>query len=443
MAGIHQPIRDGEYDLYTATELCCGNAEQEPESRTCHWRVKLKPAAIGMKVDRNEATIDFVADLVRLRRWALRCLSAPSYATGNDIFPTPKVQADAWPYFFELERCASSLLAFVTARGETVALPAHVRSLIISLAKNETRIVLHAERVARRLGVAAEAAGTNVVVLKGVLPALTGASSLFRVADLDVLATDESVHVIEAALVAAGYTRAEHNETHHTYWAAPAGGLPVEVHWTTHTDGTPLDAGVWSRTVPLDGALGLNRLAWSDQLLHLLEHRLIQHGTHGHVNIRDVLLIGWCADQLDEPERRMLEKGIAASTDPSRYRTLLHFAETLRESRSVADPFEEEAMLHFAAALLLRNGSLGSYGRTMPWHGMATVASGKTSFLSFLGSAARSPVTGVTRFASIQLRLPRVGAAVTRATRAAHYLVSLSLGVPRLLAIRRAVKTRL
>jgi hypothetical protein len=299
-------------------------------------------------------------------------------------------------------------------------------------------MVLRAEREARSLGLVAAASGGTVVLLKGGVPAVMSATPPYHLLDVDILVRNEIIPAVDRALASSGFKRAENNELHHTHWVAPPGRLPVEVHSTINAAGKPVSAAVWSRVQPLTGIRGLSRLGWPDQIVHLLQHSLEQHNDR-HVRIRDILMIGWFDTQADAQERALVERQLAELPDAKPYLMLLDFARRVRDGDANDDPFEDHAILHFAAGVLAERRSRNN-SPDLTWTRAATVAAGSTSFFGMVGFAAKNPVTGKTPFSTMQRKVPILGRAVTRLSRSGYYFLSVALGAPILLGIRRAVR---
>lgn len=394
-----------------------------------------------MKVLRMSETVDTVADLIRLRRWTLKVIGErQDSASAAEALRCPEVPLETWTFFLMLERCASTLLVSLEAAENMI--PDDVRSLLVSVAREEMKQVLQAEREIRQLGQKVEDAGATIILLKGGVPAVMRANPPLPLRDVDVLVPRGSHELVETVLAAAGFTRAENDELHHACWYPLPGRLPVEVHWTTNSDGSPIDPDVWRRVMPIEDVRGAARLDYADQVVHLLRHALDQHRDQ-HVSLRDVLLIGWFANLLSIDEQRQVTTAVQRLSNPERYRELLSFSESVHARSRSKDPFEEDAILHFTAAALLRN-EISVNGRLRPaWHNAAAVAAKRVSLRRLIVFASRSPVTAISTFASLQRKAPAVGAIVTRGARAAHYFASALVGIPLLIKIKHKVLDRL
>lgn len=386
-------------------------------------------------------------DLVRLRRWALERLRVREISTNADQAWLAGIPDHTWRTFFILERCASPLLGAVLANGETQTMPIAVLGILRQEAARETESVLMAERDSRWIATRAKTVGAKPIALKGLLPALAGTTPPLHLLDVDILIRAEDAGLLSPSLESAGFIAATDNEIHHVYWHPPSGHLPIEIHETIFADGSPMPDAMLRRVTEVSGTQGLYRLAYADQMVHVLVHSLVQHKER-HIRIRDLLLMSWFLDQMNEDDRRDLDGQIDALQEANSFRALLAFALSFANARSASesteeDPFENDAILVFAATLLASDSALWKGGPTAAWHGAASVAAGKMSIAALTRFAARSPVTGIETFATLQKKTPTAGRVVTRFGRAVLYFTSATLGSPVLLAIRREVTRRL
>lgn len=387
-------------------------------------------------------------DLVRLRRWALeRFRVRGKRDVVADESWLADIPEDTWRMFFILERCASPLLASVMSTDGTLKIPAGVLGFLREEAARDTGSVLRAERDGRWIATAARSVGAKPIALKGLLPALAGTIPPLHLFDVDILTSAEDASLLAPKLESAGFTAATDNELHHVYWAPPPGHLPIEIHETIFADGSPIPDDMLSRVTEIAGVPGMYRLAYADQMLHVLRHALVQHKER-HIRIRDLLLMSWLMGQMSEDDRRELDCQLDKLADAASFRRLLKFAATLGEERTdsespVADPFEDDAILIFAATLLERNSALWKGGPPLAWHGAASVAAGRTSVAALTRFAGRNPVTGIETFAVLQRKTPGAGRVVTRFGRALLYFTSATFCSPLLLTMRRDVKRRL
>ena len=393
---------------------------------------------------RSLSIAETTTDLVRLRRWAMAQLCRQRSPDANSDAWLSEIPAESWRMFLILERCASPLLEAVLD-GPRHDLPASTLAFIKSEAGRETECVLRAERDARWIAAFSRQAGVKPIALKGLLPALEEATPPLHLFDLDILATANDAVVIAENLSKAGFTAAKDNEIHHVYWAPPAGHLPVELHQTVFSTGAPLSKETWARVTALTGVPGMYRLAFSDQLHHMLHHSLVQH-TDRHIRIRDLLLMSWVLKEMNGSDHHQLDELIAGLPTAQAFRNLMKFAEGFGDASrdgQIVDPYEDEAILFFAATLLAQDSAIWSGGPPLAWQGAASVASGRNSVTDLTKFAAKNPVTGIKAFSSLQRKTPAAGQAITRVGRAALYFTSATLGSPVLLAIRREVTRRL
>lgn len=391
----------------------------------------------------SHATAEKTTDLVRLRRWAMTQLRGQGVRDGEGVSWLRSVPDESWRMFLILERCASPLLAALIDAHSAHELAQPALSILKLEAARETEGVLRAERDARWIASFAQHSGIRPIALKGLLPALAEASPPLHLFDLDILASVSDEKIISDHLTGAGFVAASDNEAHHIYWAPPVGHLPVELHSTLFSTGAALPEEVWARVSEVDGAPGMYRLSYADQMLHMLHHAIVQH-TDRHIRIRDLLLMSWVLDRMSEPDRLQLEKLIDRESNAAAFRRLIEFSQGLRNgSGEIADPYEDDAILFFAATLLAQDSAIWSGGPPLAWQGAASVAAGRNSVADLTKFASRNPVTGIKAFSNLQRKTPAAGQAITRVGRAALYFTSATFGSPVLLAIRREVTRRL
>lgn len=392
------------------------------------------------------STADVTTDLVRLRRWAMAQLRRQHISDEQSKW-LQTVPDESWSMFLMLERCGSPLLATVLETGHARDLPDTALRFLRAEAAKETECVLRAERDARWIAKSALEAGVKPIALKGLLPAMAAANPPLHLFDVDLLASEGDEKIIGEILTKAGFTAATDNEIHHVYWSPPVGHLPLELHQTVFSTGAPLPREAWDRTTTVPNVPGMYRLAYADQMHHMLHHSLVQH-TDRHMRIRDLLLMSWVLGQMDEKDHRQLDALIDGLPTATAFRNLMKFAESFgSENRIaegyVADPYEDDAILFFAATLLARDSAIWSGGPPLAWQGAASVAAGRNSVTDLTRFASRNPVTGIKAFSNLQRKTPAAGQAITRVGRAALYFTSATLGSPVLLAIRREVTRRL
>jgi hypothetical protein len=391
------------------------------------------------------STADVTTDLVRLRRWAMAQLRRQRISDEQSEW-LKNVPDESWSMFLMLERCGAPLLAAIIETGQSSDLSPSARSFLRGEAAKETECVLRADRDARWIAAFARESGVKPVALKGLLPVMAAETPPLHLFDLDILATEDDEKIIGEFLAKSGFTAATDNEVHHIYWAPPVGHLPIEMHQTVFSTGAPLSAEAWSRIAPVSGLPGMYRLAYADQMHHVLHHSLVQHSDR-HIRIRDLLLMSWILAQMDENDRRQLDALIEGLPTAPAFRSLMRFAETFGDqdgsAGQAADPYEDDAILFFAATLLARDSAIWSGGPPLAWQGAATVAAGRNSVTDLTKFASKNPVTGIKAFSNLQRKTPVAGQAITRVGRAAFYFTSATLGSPVLLAIRREVTRRL
>ncbi|HUQ47162.1 MAG TPA: nucleotidyltransferase family protein [Gemmatimonadaceae bacterium] len=391
------------------------------------------------------STAEKTTDLVRLRRWAMAQICRERAPDRDSQQWLSSVPEESWRMFLILERCASPLLAALLDAQTAKNLPAPALSLLKHEAARETEGVLRAERDARWIAAFSRETKVRPIALKGLLPAMAEATPPLHLFDVDILASAADEKIISQHLKNAGFSAAADNEIHHVYWAPPPGHLPIELHQTIFSTGAPLADDAWMRVTEVAAVPGMYRLAYADQMLHMLHHALVQH-TDRHVRIRDLLLMAWVMKEMNEDEHRQLDKLVDALPSGEAFRGLLQFAKGFADKSAndeIVDPYEDDAILFFAATILSQDSHIWSGGPPLAWQGAASVAAGRNSLADLTKFASRNPVTGIKAFSSLQRKAPLAGQAITRVGRAALYFTSATVGSPVLLAIRREVTRRL
>ena len=284
---------------------------------------------------------ELVVDLLRLRRWALAALSShPEIA--HDL---RDVSQETWRLFLGLERCAAVALDRLSEAGAVDTLPATALDVLRAVAAEETQSALQARGDGREIASIARSAGYPVAALKGGVRALAGAAPPLPVADVDLLVKREQVKNLVGRLKAASFGEPSRELGHHQAVTSLGQRLAVEVHWTTHDDGRPLDAGVWDRMRPIDTLSPLLQLGKTDNLMHLIEHAVLIHRERS-ISLRDTVLIGMCARECENEELAALRRAIGGN---QAMLSLLHFAIALDWQQETPDPFVESCATYYSA----------------------------------------------------------------------------------------------
>ena len=269
---------------------------------------------------------DQVADALRLRAWAVQVLSAGWRSP-------PEFDLGAWKLFLRAERCAIAL----STRTEGDAPP-----LLHAAATVELQRILSARAQIEELGRQVAAIGKRVVVLKGGLMAL-GSSAGIDLVDVDILTEPASAEEIAGLLNTRGYLTHGPSSPAHLAQRRQEFAVPIEVHHAL----TELSASdVWATAEPLPGRPGLWKPAVLEQVWHALVHSVVTHPFR-RGSLRDLLLIGWADQSLDEAGRRRLDERVRSHPRGAAFAAMLRLAREIRDSRAPADPFPREAAAHY------------------------------------------------------------------------------------------------
>ncbi len=288
-----------------------------------------------------------VVDLLRLRGWAVRTLSRSE----SDPREIQEVTEDSWRRFFTLERCACALLDRLIAAGSLESLSAAGRTAISKAAASETQSALTARAQGRSIARIASNAGFPVVVLKGGVNAIASRVPAFPLVDIDLLVEKENVDKLVAKLERAGFGTPSRKLGHHQALSPSANHLAVEVHWTTHDDGSPLDPEIWKRLRQIEQAPPLERLGAKDNLLHLIEHAIVVHHERS-VSLRDTIMIGDAARECSDNELNTVRDELARTDQHEAMTALLDFAIALHDGRVTEDPFRHGCATFYSAVVL-------------------------------------------------------------------------------------------
>lgn len=375
---------------------------------------------------------DQVARTLRLRRWAIDLLATKRGPSEHQWADVRGIPLDAWRVFLDGERCASPLLARLSALAQLDRLPKPVGNLLSDAAAHELQRVLTARQQMRQIGQMALREGFRVIVLKGGVPAAQGAVPPLALADIDLLIMRKDAEALVSALQGAGFGAVYGETAWHVSMTGATGLVQIEVHWTTHHDGRPLELATWSRVISLGGVPGLWRLGRADHLLHLLTHAVVHH-VDPRVSLRDVLLIGSAAAECDGAELDQVRRLVAENEFAGPMATLLAFAQALHRGggNELHDPFVNASCVRYvirwlasrvpqsqvtiAPLMQLSSAALGG----PPERGRAARAMLSTSWHS------APPAIRVLR-----QRHPRLGALLTRAARLSLYSGVALLALP-------------
>lgn len=281
--------------------------------------------------------------LLRGRRWALSVLAGDTRQQG-----VPQMSAADWDLFLALERCGALLLSQLPG-----SLPSPAADRFRMAAATESQSSLQARAEGRVLSEIASRLDFPVVVLKGGVRAISGASPPLPLVDLDLLVEKRHVPTLTSELRKAGFGEPARDASHHRGIVPAEGRLAVAVHWTTNDDGRPVDPEVWRRLRPiLQSSNPLMQLSARDNLEHLLRHAIIVHRDRS-VSLRDIALIGNSSLECDESELTAVRAAIPADRHSAKLEALLDFSLAIAQrSATPADPFAREAAAFYASAVM-------------------------------------------------------------------------------------------
>lgn len=320
--------------------------------------------------------------------------------------------------FLETERCALPLLERV--RGG-VTLEGAPREALERMATAELKRVLAARAQLRLLDRMAGRLDATVVVLKGGVA--VGDALPLDVMDVDLLVRDEDLAAFAAAADEEGYARIGEDrvgplsEAHHLANRLLPSSIPVEFHH--RVPGVGEEAGLRSRSVPLDALPHSFRLAPADHLWHLLVHGAVHHPLR-RGRIRDLLLtaraVGGCAEEeLAGVRVRLAEHPFAVELA-----RVLAMSEALLAGRPTADPFRTTAAANYLlTALPLRGGAIpGDLASCVSI--LVGGGADRRQMGARLWHNPRAP-SEVGSISALERRLPRLGAGVRRTARVLRY----------------------
>jgi hypothetical protein len=272
------------------------------------------------------------------------------------------------------------------------------------------------------------------VVLKGGVHAIANATPTLPLVDVDLLVEEKNVAALVDALAAAGFGNPARKLLHHQGLTPSKGRLSIEVHWTTHDDGTQLDPATWSRLRPIEAAKPLQRLGAADNLLHLIEHAILVHRDRS-VSIRDTILIGIAAKDCTERELQTVRSALGDAEQSEAMNSLLEFAGALADQNGAEDPFTQSCATFYSAVVLapLVPRALSSSG-AMAF--ALELELGRISRITAVRNSLRWRGTGNKRLSSIADRLPFIGHFVLAPAHLAYYATYAALTIPSIRATR-------
>ena len=315
------------------------------------------------------------------------------------------------------------------------SLPTEGADMLRSIAAEEAQSALRSRVEGRKIASIAEHAGFPVVVLKGGVRAISGAAPSLPVADIDLLVHRENVTELVEMIRAAGLGEPARPLEHHQGLLPPEEGLAVEVHWTTHDDGKPLDPTIWNRIRPIKAVPPLMQLGARDNVVHLLEHAVIAHRERS-ISLRDTILIGMSASECTAPELDQVRHAI--SHDPQ-MTELLAFAAAMESREAVDDPYTLScASFYSALALIAKRPMLQRSSGAMSF--VTEIELARIPRSRSIRDLLRWRGTGMKPLASAADRIKGFGPLILAPAHLAYYSIVAALTLP---AIRRTKRKAL
>jgi hypothetical protein len=353
------------------------------------------------------------------------------------------MDADDWDLFLALERCGALLLSRL---GTGLAQPATER--LRKAAATESQSSLQALAEGRVLSGIASRLDFPIVVLKGGVRAVSGASPTLPLVDLDLLVEQSHVATLTSELRKAGFGEPTRDASHHRGIVPAEGRLAVEVHWTTNDDGRPLDPEVWRRLRPIgsdwriddsrnrpivqasnppivQSSNRLMQLSARDNLEHLLRHAIIVHRDRS-ASLRDIALIGYSALECDESQLAAVRAAINVDHHSAKLRALLELSLDVARRVSPRDSFANEAAA-FYASVIMKSTITSSAARAF----MMEIALDRSTMREAVRNALRFRGSGHESVERLAKRFPRAGAALAGTAHAAYYTSVAAVNLPR------------
>lgn len=373
---------------------------------------------------------EVACDLLRLRRWAVGVLSADTRTAGE----IEGISFATWRLFLSLERCAAVLLDRVTndsaVRVDTAGLDA-----LRKVAATELQSFLRARVDGGELAVIAKRLSFPVIVLKGGVGAITGAGPVLPTGDIDILVGRQHVDDMVEVLTSAGFGERTLDLDHHHSVEPTSERLRVEVHWSTHDDGSPVDPEVWNRAITIDGAPPLRKLGARDNVVHLVEHAIDMHRERS-VSLRDTLLIGLSAADCTAEEMKAVRKDLASI--PAMI-SLLNFAIEMKNGAPKSDPFFT-GCASFYSAVAIADGLPAPLSSRGALAFVTTIDQARVPHGNTFRRTLKWRGTGLEQLSSAVGRFPQLGKFVVAPIRLGYYCIVAALTLP---AIRRTQRKAL
>ena len=369
-------------------------------------------------------------DLLRLRRWAVGALSADS----SNAERIEGISFERWRLFLSLERCAAILLDRIGQDANNLVDEQGLDALR-KVAATEMQSYLRARVDGRELAVIAQRLSFPVIVLKGGVGAIAGDDPVIPMGDIDILVDRANVDDMVQVLTSAGFGERTRDLDHHHSVEPTSERMRVEVHWSTHDDGSTVDRDLWNRARPIDNAQPLRKLGARDNVVHLVEHAVDMHRERS-VGLRDIILIGTSAAECTVDELRSAKKDLAAI--PANI-SLLDFAIELKRAAPQHDPFLIGCASFYSAVALADDlpAPLSTRGALAF---VTTIDQARVPHSTTFRRTLKWRGTGVDRLSSAANRFPQLGKFLVAPMRLGYYCIVAALTLP---AIRRTQRKAL
>ena len=344
------------------------------------------------------------------------------------------ISFDTWRLFLSLERCAAILLDRIGQDAKRLVDEKGLDALR-KVAATEMQSFLRARVDGGELAVVAARLSFPVIVLKGGVGAIDGNGPVVPTGDIDILVDRSHVDDMVEVLTSAGFGERTRDLDHHHSVEPASERLRVEVHWSTHDDGSAIDPDLWNRTRPIDNARPLMKLGARDNVVHLVEHAIDMHRERS-VSLRDTILIGNSAAECTGDELRAARNSLAAI--PANV-SLLDFAIELKNGAPRVDPFFTGCASFYSAVALADDlpAPLSTRGALAF---VTTIDQARVPHSSTLRRTLKWRGTGLGQLSSVATRFPQLGRFIVAPIRLGYYCIVAALTLP---AIRRTQRKAL
>jgi hypothetical protein len=300
------------------------------------------------------------------------------------------------------------------------------------VAATETQSALRARVDGRELAIIAQRLSFPVIILKGGVNAITGSGPAVPLGDLDILVPREHIDGMVETLVSAGFGSPTKELDHHHALTAAGERLVVEVHWTTHDDGSAIGNEVWNRTVPIENATPLRKLGAVDHIVHILEHAIDTHRERS-VHLRELILVGDAASRCSSAELDTIRRRIAHNEAMA---TMFEFALALNRGDTVDDPTFYNSAGFYSVVVLSDElprilATQGALAFVTAWD------LGRISKANTIRRSLKWRGTGSKKLSGVTDRFPQIGKMIVAPVRLAWYSVVAAVTIPQIRRTRR------